>query len=144
MYWSLSVSRGTGGWRMSQQSSPRGAIVPLCICGVYRKLLGDRGFSQPDAGGWAEHVVSLQRNAGQCIGKSFCLLKRLHQLLYLACALYVLLLAVLSLFPSYDCKPEMGSWCQSRTWKTGSFFSIVTVSSRNNSHITVYFSLRIY
>lgn len=60
----------------------------------------------------------------------------LHQLLYLACALHVLLLAVLSLFPSYDCKSQMGSWCWSRTWKTGSLFFIVTMSSRNNRHNT--------
>lgn len=60
---------------MSWQSSPRGAIVPLCICRMHRKLLGDRGFSQPSAVGWAEHRVSLQGNAGQYTDKSFYLLK---------------------------------------------------------------------
>lgn len=60
---------------MSWQSSPRVGIVPLCICRVHQKLLGARGFSQPSAVGWAEHVVRLQGKAGRCIDKSFFLLK---------------------------------------------------------------------
>lgn len=115
------------GWGMSWKAAQEVPLSPLHLQGAQEASRGQRFFS--------ENMVTLQGNAGQCIDESFYLLKEtapaavpcMCSSCFTACCF--ILVPFLWLSASNGklvLKQDLENW----------LFSIVTVSSRNNSHIT--------